>query len=82
LEAQLPDITWTPPEASYVAWLDCRALSLGDDTAATFLDRGRIALSRGLDYGREGAGFVRLNFGTSPEHVTDAIMRMARAVGR
>jgi cysteine-S-conjugate beta-lyase len=82
LEAQLPDITWRPPEASYVAWLDCRALSLGDDPAATFLDRGRIALSRGLDYGREGAGFVRLNFGTSPEHVTDAIMRMARAVGR
>ena len=28
---------------------------------------------RGLDYGREGAGFVRLNFGTSPEHVTDAV---------
>jgi cysteine-S-conjugate beta-lyase len=82
LEAELPDIAWTPPEASYVAWLDCRALSLGDDPAATFLDRGRIALSRGLDYGREGAGFVRLNFGTSPEHVTDAIMRMARAVGR
>ena len=82
LEAELPDITWMPPEASYVAWLDCRALSLGDDPAATFLDRGRIALSRGLDYGREGAGFVRLNFGTSPEHVTDAIMRMARAVGR
>jgi cystathionine beta-lyase len=82
LEAELPDITWRPPEASYVAWLDCRALSLGDDPAATFLDRGRVALSRGLDYGREGAGFVRLNFGTSPEHVTDAIARIARAVGR
>ncbi|HEX5905440.1 MAG TPA: aminotransferase class I/II-fold pyridoxal phosphate-dependent enzyme [Propionibacteriaceae bacterium] len=82
LAAQLPNITWRPPEASYVAWLDCRRLSLGDDPAATFLDRGRVALSRGLDYGREGAGFVRLNFGTSPEHVTDAIMRMARAVGR
>jgi cysteine-S-conjugate beta-lyase len=82
LAAQLPDITWRPPEASYVAWLDCRALSLGDDPAATFLDRGRVALSRGLDYGREGAGFVRLNFGTSPEHVTDAIARIARAAGR
>jgi cysteine-S-conjugate beta-lyase len=82
LEAELPDITWRPPEASYVAWLDCRALSLGDDPAATFLDRGHVALSRGLDYGREGAGFVRLNFGTSPEHVTDAIARIARAVGR
>ena len=82
LPAKLPDIRWRPPEASYVAWLDCRGLPFGDDPAATFLDRGRIALSRGLEYGREGAGFVRLNFGTSPEHVTDAIVRMTRAVGR
>jgi cystathionine beta-lyase len=80
LAAELPDVTWRPPEASYLGWLDCRALSLGDDPAITFLRQGRVALSRGLDYGREGAGFVRLNFGTSPEHVTDAVQRMARAV--
>jgi len=39
-----------------------------------------VALSRGLDYGPEGAGYVRLNFGTSPEHVADAVRRIARAV--
>jgi cysteine-S-conjugate beta-lyase len=80
LAADLPKIKWTPPEASYLAWLDCRELALGDNPAETFLERGRIALSRGLDYGREGAGFVRLNFGTSPEHLTDAVRRMARAI--
>jgi cystathionine beta-lyase len=80
LPADLPDVIWRPPEASYLAWLDCRALSLGDDPAAIFLRRGRVALSRGLDYGREGAGFVRLNFGTSPEHVADAVQRMASAI--
>ena len=80
LRAELPEVTWSPPEASYLAWLDCRALPLGEDPAATFLSRGRVALSRGLDYGREGAGFVRLNFGTSPEHVTDAVQRMVRAM--
>jgi cystathionine beta-lyase len=80
LAADLPKIKWTPPEASYLAWLDCRELALGDNPAATFLERGRIALSRGLDYGREGAGFVRLNFGTSPEHLTDAERWMARAI--
>jgi cystathionine beta-lyase len=80
LAAQLSDITWRPPEASYLAWLDCRALPLGDDPAAIFLERGSVALSRGLDYGREGAGFVRLNFGTSPEHLTDAVQRMALAM--
>jgi len=80
LNAELPKITWTPPEASYLAWLDCRALALGDDPAQTFLARGRIALSRGLDYGREGAGFVRLNFGTSRAIVTEMVTRMAVAL--
>jgi cysteine-S-conjugate beta-lyase len=80
LAAEASKINWTMPEASYLAWLDCRALGLGDNPSETFLQRGRVALSRGLDYGREGAGFVRLNFGTSPEHVTEAVRRMARAV--
>ena len=80
LDAELPKINWTPPEASYLAWLDCRALGLGDDPAEVFLARGRVALSRGLDYGGEGAGFARLNFGTSPEHVVDAIQRISAAL--
>ena len=79
LAAELPAVAWTPPEATYVAWLDCRALGLGDDPAATFLTHGRVALSPGLDYGRSGAGFVRLNFGTSPELVAEMVRRMAAA---
>jgi cystathionine beta-lyase len=80
LEAELPKIKWAPPQASYLAWLDCAELVLGDNPADVFLTRGHVALSRGLDYGREGAGFVRLNFGTSPEHVADAVRRMASAI--
>ncbi len=79
LTAELPAVAWTPPQATFLAWLDCRALGLGDDPAARFLARGHVALSRGLDYGREGAGFVRLNFGTSPEHLAEAVRRMALA---
>jgi cystathionine beta-lyase len=77
LAAELPKITWTPPDASYLAWLDCRDLGLGENPAEKFLDQGRVALSRGLDYGPQSAGFVRFNFGTSPEHVTEAVRRMA-----
>lgn len=80
LATELPKIKWTPPQASYLAWLDCGDLALGDNPAEVFLARGRIALSRGLDYGREGAGFVRLNFGSSPEHIRDAVGRIARAI--
>jgi cysteine-S-conjugate beta-lyase len=80
LAADLPGVAWTPPQASYLAWLDCRALGLGGDPAAAFLARGRVALSPGLDYGAPGAGFVRLNFGTSPELVAEAVRRVTTTV--
>ena len=82
LSEQLPEVRWTPPQASYLAWLDCHALGLGDDPAETLLERGRLALAPGTDYGRSGAGYARLNFGTSPEIVADMVQRMARAVPR
>jgi cystathionine beta-lyase len=69
-------VEWIPPEASYLAWLDCRALGLGDDPAAVFLERGRVAFAHGLDYGPQGAGYVRLNFGTSPELVEEMVRRI------
>ena len=81
LTAEVPAIRWRPPMASYLAWLDCRELGLGDDPAETFLERGRLALSPGLDYGREGAGFARLNFGTSAELVAEAVRRIGSALG-
>jgi cystathionine beta-lyase len=45
-----------------------------------FLRRGRVAVSRGLNYGAEGAGHARLNFGTSPEHLDEALTRMRAAL--
>jgi len=77
---QLPGVRYVPPEASFLAWLDCRALGLGDDPAATFLDRGRVALSAGPGFGAQGRGFARLNIGTSPELIADAVRRMALAL--
>jgi len=80
LGEHLPDVRYQVPEASYLAWLDCRDLSLGDDPAATFLARGRVARVPGVNFGREGAGFARLNLGTSAELLTEAVRRMASAV--
>lgn len=73
---------WRPPEASYLAWLDCRDLLLEAEPADIFLDAGRVALGAGLNYGESGAGFARLNFATSPEHLSEAITRMLIATER
>jgi cystathionine beta-lyase len=81
LAERLPEVRWTPPQASYLAWLDCRPLGLGDEPAQAFLERGRVALGRGLDFGPPGAGWARLTFGTSAELLEEAVARMAAAVG-
>jgi cysteine-S-conjugate beta-lyase len=80
LAEHVPAVRYRPPEASFLAWLDCRELGLGDDPAAVFLDRGRVALSPGPDFGRQGRGFARLNMGTSPQLLAEAVRRMAAAL--
>ncbi|KAB1945574.1 aminotransferase class I/II-fold pyridoxal phosphate-dependent enzyme [Micromonospora sp. ALFpr18c] len=79
LAEHLPAIRYRPGQATYLAWLDCRALGLGDDPAAVFLDRGRVALNSGTAFGAGGAGHVRLNLATAPELITEAVRRMAAA---
>jgi cystathionine beta-lyase len=77
LMEHLPQVRYRPPQASYLAWLDCRLLGLGDDPAATFLERGRVALSPGPDFGAPGAGFARLNFATTSANLREIVARMA-----
>jgi cysteine-S-conjugate beta-lyase len=79
LAAQLPQVVVTPAEATYLAWLDCRALGL-DDPATRFLERGRLALSPGVNYDRSATGWVRFNFGTSASVIEEAVRRMAASV--
>ncbi len=81
LARHLPAVRYRAPEATYLAWLDCRDLGLGDDPARVFLKKGRVALSAGPDFGTGGAGHARLNIATSPEILTEAVRRMAAAVG-
>ncbi|MFC7219354.1 MalY/PatB family protein [Streptomyces polyrhachis] len=82
LAERLPRVGYREPAGTYLAWLDCRGLGLGDDPAQVFLDRGRVALAGGLPFGRGGAGHVRLNFATAPELLDEAVRRMAAALAK
>ncbi len=79
LAAHVPGISWAPHEATYLAWLDCRALRL-PSPQATFLEQGRVAFNDGATFGPGGDGFVRLNFGTSRAVVTEMVARMVAAL--
>jgi cystathionine beta-lyase len=82
LAATLPEVAYTPPRASYLTWLDLRALGLGDDPSEALVARGKVALNPGPSFGPQGAGFARLNIGTSPALVEEIVKRIGKAVGR
>ena len=82
LRQRLPQARYVPPEASYLAWVDCAGLDLGSEPAEVFLRRGRVALGRGLDFGAPGDGFVRVTIGTSSALLAGIVDRMAAAVAR
>jgi cystathionine beta-lyase len=81
LAERLPGVDWTPPDATYLAWLDVGALGLGSRPAHTLLTSARVALGEGTNYGPAGAGHVRLNLATSPAIISEAVDRIADAVG-
>jgi cystathionine beta-lyase len=80
LRTRLPAIAWFPPEGTYLSWLDANALNLRPSPSKVFLERGRVALNDGAAFGRTGAGFVRLNFGTSRAIVSQVIGRMVASL--
>ena len=80
LRQRLPMLTWDPPEATFLAWLNCTALGPADEARYLFLERGRVALEPGLRFGAAGSGYARLNFATSDDILDQAIARMATAV--
>lgn len=82
LAATLPEVAYTPPRAGYLTWLDLRPFELGDDPCEALLERGRVALNPGPAFGPQGAGHARLNIGTSPALVEEAVRRIRKAVGR
>jgi cystathionine beta-lyase len=81
LEDHLPGaITWTPPEATYLAWLDFSRAGLPDEPSEHLLNHARIALSPGRDYDPAATTFARLNFGTGPDLLAELVNRLSAAL--
>jgi cystathionine beta-lyase len=80
VRSELPGVVHFAPEATYLAWLDCRALGLMPSPHEFFLKRAKVALSEGPNFGEAGVGFVRLNFATSRAILARALEQMAKAL--
>lgn len=83
LDEHLPGVGYTPPEGSYIAWLDCRGLpdvTEGASWSEFFMTKAGVALTDGALCGEAGVGHVRMML-SAPTHILELIVtRMGEAV--
>ncbi len=81
LALHLPQVKVVRPEASFLVWLDCRALGLSHDALIDlFVNRARLALNDGEMFGHGGEGFMRMNVGCPRAVLQEALERLRDAV--
>jgi cystathionine beta-lyase len=80
-QQHIPRIKVIPPEATYMVWLDCRALGMGKEALRDFMIRkAGLGLSDGFLFGEEGDGFQRINMGCPRPVLEKALFQLRNAV--
>ena len=82
LAEHLPEARFLPPDAGFLAWVDVSAYRWGDNPAPRIRREAKVALHHGPLFGAEGVGHVRINFGCSPELLTEAVRRVGALASR
>jgi cystathionine beta-lyase len=72
---ELPGLSMSKPEGTYLAWIDCRGANL-ENPYEFFLNQAKVALSDGAIFGTD----VRLNFGCPRATLAEALHRMKEAL--
>ena len=80
IEANLPGIRATKPDATYLMWLDFSELKLKPSPYDFIYNKAKVALSNGTGFGKGRDQFVRLNFGTSRKILKQGLDRIHKSL--
>jgi len=67
------------PEATYLIWLDFSAFGLSDEALNQKLIDAGVGLNRGVQFGKQGSGFMRMNIGCTRSMLEEALLRIKKA---
>lgn len=76
----LPQVRYTPPEGTYLAWLDFTETPIDGDLAEFFRDKARVAIVDGSACGEVGCRHVRYNIAMPRPVLEQAVRQMADAI--
>ena len=79
-EKYIPKLKPIRPEGGFLLWIDCSRLNIPkEEVAEWFVEHAGITLDNGLEFGEEGAGFIRLNIAVTREVLKQAMERLREA---
>jgi cysteine-S-conjugate beta-lyase len=76
----MPNVRTTIPAATYLGWLDFTQTNIDGSPFEFFKEKAKVAVSEGKIFGKEGAGHVRINFGTSRARLKEGLDKMRKAM--
>ena len=80
-EERIPQIKTYAPDATYLMWLDCRALGLDNESLRRFMiEKAHLGLNEGWSFGRSLNGFMRLNAACPRATLEKALGQLEAAV--
>ncbi len=79
LKANLPEVAVMKPEATYLIWLDFSALGLNDDQIHEKIVEAGVGLNRGIQFGKQGSGYMRINIGCPRAMLKEALGKLVQA---
>jgi cystathionine beta-lyase len=80
-EKHVPSLKVTKMEGTYLLWIDCSALNMDEKALKKFMiEKARVGLNAGVDYGEEGKHFMRMNIACPREILEEGVDRIIQAV--
>ncbi|WP_449537509.1 MalY/PatB family protein [Ferdinandcohnia sp. Marseille-Q9671] len=81
IQSNHPEVKVIEPEATYLAWVDCRALGLDHKELEHLLQKqGKVAFDEGYIFGKEGEGFTRINIACPRSILEEGLKRFSQAI--
>lgn len=81
LHQHLPELSFTMPESTYLAWIDVSGLGFtSEDMQEALVHKAQVAMMPGETYGEAGLGFLRMNVGCPRVKVLEGLKRLKKAV--
>lgn len=75
----MPGVKVMRPDATYLIWVDFSSYGLSDEALNQVLIEAGVGLNRGVQFGKQGKGFMRINIGCPRSVLQEALVRIQKA---